>query len=527
MIRVAIILLRSRRISTAGAQTAGTNSCPTRFRSPSTNTWVLLTIVLLLITPIAAAACEDCRWTPPPGTMLLGEGLELTVSRPLDERGRRLPTLSLDALDDDFELLERIAGAGAESEDMRLLLYPRRTGRLPLTLPGLGTRFIDVRDDGPVGVSFSWHAEPRDWTLRRSTRLTLEACTRGALRWQRPEPMFSTGLSLVPLPSDPAADVTDPRGCIPQRWSWSATPTLGGALRLDFGMLEANRHGTRLRFPTPAFETRIASIPAWLPAGIAIDAPEVIEDARPADGRVGQPMVWLLRIRADYSEATLRALLDAQRVGSGPWARYPLQISATRDAAPSPLWEIRLTAQPEKQGALALPALSLPWFDTATDALRQTRITPGSMVVRDPARETLGRVLWLTAAALLLALVVRGARHALRDWLLHHRLIARVAHAANAHALHAALVGTSRPQTTAQWLQGFQQTRTAATLPAVLDTLDALRFGKHGSEDFHRVRAQLVQCLRTSRRRPRPRWRAQAAAGTGLRMPANFRKTKT
>lgn len=458
-------------------------------------------ILSLLMAQAVYATCDDCRWTPPPETMLLGEGLELTVSRPLDDRGRRLPTLSLDALDDDFELAERIAGAGAESEDMRLLLYPRRTGQLPLTLPGLGTRFIDVRDDGPVGVSFSWHADPPDWTLRRSTRLTLEACTRGALRWQRPEPVFSVGLSLVPLPSDRAAEGTDPRGCIPHRWSWAATPTLGGTLRLHLGMLEANRHGTRLRFPTPVFETRIASIPAWLPAGIAIDAPEVIEDARPTDGRVGEPAVWLLRIRADYSEATLRALLDAQRVGSGPWARYPLQINATRDAAPSPLWEIRLTAQPEKHGALALPALSLPWFDTAADALRQTRIAPGSVEVRDPAHETLAQVLWLTAAALLLSLVVGRARHALRDWLIHRRLIARVARAADAHALHAALVGTSRQQTTAQWLQGFQQTRTSATLSAVLETLDALRFGKDGSEDFHPVREQLVQCLRAARRR--------------------------
>lgn len=53
-----------------------------------------------------------------------------------------------------YELRERIVGAGAESEDMRLLLFPHHAGMLSLTLPGLGARFIDVLNDGPVGVAF-------------------------------------------------------------------------------------------------------------------------------------------------------------------------------------------------------------------------------------------------------------------------------------------------------------------------------------------------------------------------------------
>jgi hypothetical protein len=78
-------------------------------------------------------------------------------------------------------------------------------------------------------------------------------------------------------------------------------------LRLDFGMVDARRHCTRLRFPTPVFEAEVASVPAWLPPGIAIGAPKIVEDRRPSQGRVGEPVAWQLRIR-DYSESTLVAL---------------------------------------------------------------------------------------------------------------------------------------------------------------------------------------------------------------------------
>jgi hypothetical protein len=296
-------------------------------------------------------------------------------------------------------------------------------------------------------------------------------------------------------------------------------------------MLEASRHGTRLRFSAPAFEAEVASVPAWLPPGLAIDAPEIVEDRRPTEGRVGEPVAWHLRIRADYSESTLIALLDAQLAGSGPWARYPAQITATRDAAPSPLWDIRLTAQPETQDALMLPSLSLPWFDTAAGEIRHTRVESGSVAVSDFARERLRLIAWLTASVLSLALAIGVVRHRLREWRTHRRLISSVARAANAEALHTALVGASGHQTTAQWMHGFLKSRIAPRLPSLLETLDAVRFGERGVGDFGRLRRELVQCLRTAIRRPvrgRDRSaRAQAAAGTGLMTPANFRNTKT
>ena len=470
--------------------------------------WLLLLIGLrvhcvdcIALAHAGATGCDGCTWSTLPDTVLLGEALELTVSRALNGQPAQLPTLPLTALDAHFEVFERVTGASGLFEDMRLVLYPRRAGSVPVALPGSPPQMVEVRQDGPVGVRFEWQVEPAQWSVRRSVRLTLEACSRGALRWQRPEVSFVTGLSLIPLQSQPGDPTPDPSGCIPQRWSWSATPTLGGRLRLDLGMLEARRHGTLLRFPSPVFETEIAPVPGWLPAGIALDAPRIVEERRPSTAHAGEPVIWQVRIEADYSEATLAALLQAQTAGTPEWSRYPAQITAVRDAGSAALWDIRLSGHAQAAGSLALPPLSLPWFDVATGTLKQVRVEPGRITVDDPLRDRLLRLGGLGAAVLGLALVLASFRQRLRQRIAHRRLLGRVARASDAAELQAVLASSSGGhQSRAQWINDVLNSRHAPDLPGQLARLDALRFGPNPDPaGFVQLRQEIVQSLRAAR----------------------------
>lgn len=459
-----------------------------------------IAITLGLLLPLTAAqACGDCRWTALPECMQLGEALELSVSRPLDDAGPKLAELPLDLPDTDFEVFERIAGEGGGRQDLRLVLYPRRSGTLMLDLPGLDRHTIEVRDDGFLHASFTWRAEPQHWTLRRANRLELEVCGPGALRWSTPQPRFSSGLTLLPLSLPDAASGRDPRSCVPQRWVWSATPSRAGEFRIDLGMLEASRHGHRLRFPIPAFVAAVSPVPAWLPNGIAVGEPKVTHDALPEVVPAGQPLQWRLQLQAGYSEATLAALIDAQLSGNSAWARYPARIEALRTDSASPAWTLTLTALPERHGTLALPRLVLPWFDAAEGVLRQTTLETMPTTVRDPLREGTILVLYLLGVALLLALSAWLLCRPVHAWRAHRRLLARLAAARNAGALHEALVGADAPTTVRSWARSFLATHDAPGLAALAGEVDALRFGRAAATDFASVQQRLLDCLRQAR----------------------------
>lgn len=457
-----------------------------------------LCTLLLAYSGAALADCADCRWGPLPARLQLGEALELEVSRPLRDGGTPLEALRLDALQHDFEIFERTIGQSAQGEDMRLTLYARHSGTLPLALPGHPPATIEVVSDGPVQVEFTWQAEPADWVLRRSGRLTLEACSRGALRWERPAPAIITGLTLLPLNPQPTAETHEARGCVPQRWTWSATPSLPGTLRVELGMLKAWRHGQALRFPSPPYAAQVAAVPAWLPAGIALTEPQIVHSDAPREGRVDEALVWTLRLRAGYSESALTALLDAQLAGDSAWARYPARISTVPDGG-TDLWDIRLSTIPDMHGSLALPQLRLPWFDAARGELRHVSLEATASLIRDPLRERLMLAAGTTGALALLLIAAGLLRHPVRARRERRRLLARVARARDADALHAALLGPQAGASLQAWARGYLTTHTAPDLPALTARVDALRFGRAATDEFAQLRTRLLACLRSAR----------------------------
>jgi hypothetical protein len=473
-------------------------------------------IAMLLANVLAAWLCASgaalagaaFEWSLERHETALGEPVMLTLERAPDTPGPGLDAFDAGILEQDFEVYGRMLGRSAGRETLVLELYPLRCGELRLPLPGADARPpLRVHDRGPgaLRASFRLFTEPETWRVRQPVRLVLEACVRGMLLWQQPDPGFVTGLAVHPLGRASLAEVRDERGCVPEQWSWSLTPTTGGQYRIEFGMLEATRFGQRLRFPLPSLHAEVAAAPDWLPAGLAQTGPWIEALAIPEHGRSGDTLSVRLQLDADYSESVLSALLHAQLSGDANWSRYPPDLLPLRSEAVVPRWEIRLHARPERAGALPLPALRLPWFDADAEALQAVVFeAPAIRVEPPPAGPG-----WIITGGLLLAALLAAAAHTLAPawaWRAQRRaLVRRIMASDSFDTLHRALVTTApcpgRRETRSydaalgRWARDFNRHWHAPALTQLSARLDAARFGRNADVDWAKLREALLDCL--------------------------------
>lgn len=491
-------------------------------------------LVALLWASSATLADTGFEWSLDRDEIALGEPVMLTLERALSVPGPGLEAFDATILEPDFEVYGRMRGRRADLETLVLELYPLRTGELRLPLPGTEAKPpLRVQDRGPgtLRVSFRIFSEPETWRVRQPMRLVLEACVRGTVVWQQPDPGFVTGLAIHSLGRISPTGVRDGRDCVPEQWAWSLTPTTGGQYQIEFGMLEGNRFGQRLRFPLPSLRAAVEGEPDWLPAGIAQSEPRLEFLSVPEHARPGQPLSVHLRIQADYSESVLIGLLRAQLAGDANWSRYPPDLQRLANEGIIPRWEIHLHAQPDHPGALRLPALRLPWFDPGTDALQHLILdTPE---IRVEAKRP-GWV-WAVGGALLLgALLALVARAAMIAWVwrAQRRALLRRVRASNSFAeLHRALVATP-PQPgqrglrsndalpLEQWARDFSRHWHAPNLMNLAARLNAARFGKTAETNCAEQRDALLDCL--VRATPCGRWPIlfKAAGRSVSRSPA-------
>ena len=466
-------------------------------------------LAALLWTSSGALADTGFEWSLDRDEIALGEPVMLTLERALSVPGPGLEAFDATILKPDFEVYGRMRGRSTDHETLVLELYPLRTGELRLPLPGAEAKPpLRVQDQGPgaLRVSFRVFSEPETWRVRQPMRLVLEACVRGSVVWQQPDPGFVTGLAIHSLGRISPTSVRDERDCVPEQWAWSLTPTTGGQYRIEFGMLEGNRFGQRLRFPLPSLRAAVESEPDWLPAGIGQSEPRLEFLSVPERARPGQPLSVHLRIQADYSESVLAGLLRAQLAGDATWSRYPPDLQRLADEGVIPHWEIHLHAQPDHAGALRLPGLRLPWFDPSTDALKQAIFEAPE--IRVEAKRA-GWV-WSAGGALLVgAMLALAARASLIAWVwrAQRRALLRRVGASNSLAeLHRALVATP-PQPgrrglrsnaawpLEQWARDFSRHWRAPRLMNLAARLNAARFGKTAETNFAELRDALLDCL--------------------------------
>jgi hypothetical protein len=178
--------------------------------------------------------------------------------------------------------------------------------------------------------------------------------------------------------------ITQRYALIPQRSGVLRLPpqSFAGAVRIPEGGRTRRKN---LRAQTPRHELSIQPVPAgwpdgapWLPARNltleAIYAPAL------ASAQVGVPLEQTLRLRAEGVAASTLPPLPAPRV---PGLRTYDSQTALEEAVRGPWLQAEqrtvTVLMPEEAGALSLPTLSLPWWDTQADALRYATL-PGAQL---------------------------------------------------------------------------------------------------------------------------------------------------
>jgi hypothetical protein len=236
--------------------------------------------------------------------------------------------------------------------------------------------------------------DPAQPLARQATRLTLEACDDGSLNWERPVLPTHEGFSLRPLGEQQLDVERDGVMCTAHHWHWALLPTAAGTVDLALPWLKAGKFGAQLRFPPPTATLDIHPLPAWLPAEVAIGRPAVVASPLPADWPLERPLAWHLEITGGYTAAGLKALLRLQLAPYPALNAYPptVEVLAPEDRN-SPLTRLAVTlyALPQATGDLALPDLTLSWYDPATGRLENLALSGPRIKIFTPLHDTLLR----------------------------------------------------------------------------------------------------------------------------------------
>ena len=188
--------------------------------------------------------------------------------------------------------------------------------------------------------------------------------------------------------------ITQRYALVPQRSGLLRLPpqSFAGAVRIPEGGRTRRKN---LRAQTPRHELSIKPVPAgwpegapWLPArNLSLEATYAPALER---AQVGVPLEQTLRLRAEGIAASTLPPLPAP---SAPGLRTYDSQTALEEAVRGP-WlqaEQRMVTvlMPEEAGALRLPTLSLPWWDTQADELRYATLPGAQLTVAEGTLATL------------------------------------------------------------------------------------------------------------------------------------------
>lgn len=458
----------------------------------------------------------------------LGEAVTVTVIRPPAPA-----PLDLSALAAGFEVREVNRGEREGREQWTLLAYPRTTGRHAVPSWGLRGRAatVDVTDGAPGAprVRLRLSADAQPLRERESAMLTLEACSDGALQWQRPALASGEGALLRPLGQTEVQAEVDGLRCTATRWHWAMLPTSAGTLHIRPPTLQGTRFGRILRLPAPETDFEVTAVPRWLPPEVAVGPLAVeVQAATGAVAIVGEPWPLRLRLRGNLSPESVRQLLQVRLAAQPEWSRYPVEVTAVPDRSATPSWDVILHALPEHAGRLVWPALDWTWFDPSSQQLRSVRSDAVRVEVDDPERRR-----WLQGAAIV-ATVLVGA--AVASWLWRRqawrwrrwRLTRDLRRLRTAGELRRRLLafrlepGREDPErlaTLVEWKRAVEASSRCADPAPWLEALQRLLYAAEADEG--RVEPELPQplvrqvrdWLRTAEPRRGPRVPAEASAG--------------
>ncbi|MEP9355355.1 BatD family protein [Xanthobacter sp. KR7-65] len=396
---------------------------------------LLACALLLVATPLLAGPFKASIERLP---MDQGDTFELVLS--LTGRDSLEPP-NVTPLTRDFDILQRakrsrtetVAGRPVEVNEWVLTLSPKRAGRLTIPPLTLGTetsqpidmdiaagRAIEPPDDGPISMAVEVQASPPfylqseipvvvrmfdrvgameanaeqpaadgatfapDGQLRRYTR------SFGRLRYRIVELRYimrpqRAGTLLITPVALRATIPTSPPGQQEQARTLGrpAMPWLGGAF-------DAGRKITVLSNPVEVeVRPRPSGVTGWFLPARAVRLTEGWSKP-PADARVGVALTRTLRLEVKgASPGQLPPLKAGEADGVRQYADEDRPQATQVEGGPGAVVETRVTVVPTRPGTLTLPAVSVPWWNVATNRA-ETATLPAVVLNVAPSADPAG-----------------------------------------------------------------------------------------------------------------------------------------
>lgn len=374
-----------------------------------------LAIWLLALCPPLAHAAEFTA-SVDRDTVALHEPVVLTLSLANSDTRLRAegvsPNIDLSVLAKDFDVgvpeashrYNSYQGRGRSTSELRVELFARRAGTFTLPafrLDGLQTRPIaltvralpanempEVFSRGGVSKHDVWQREQFVAWLDVYRRIHLKNASIGEYIDTQP-----TRIELLEHRELPQAEREETvRGTRYQvtRIAWAIYPKESGELTVvlpDAWIVTAD--GRRLRLPHQPERVRVQPLPSHVTEDIPIGEPQLSQTAPTPAPAVNQLSTWSVTVQGGFSRYALPETL--------PLPPLPARIKLYADRAARDS-EVKtegvttrvvynLSALPEENGRHALPAVRVPYFDTARGELAVAELA-GPVIEATSARAT-------------------------------------------------------------------------------------------------------------------------------------------
>ncbi|MFV8816460.1 BatD family protein [Haliea sp. E17] len=373
---------------------------------------LLLALPLLLL---AAATRAEVSASVDRSDVALGDTLVLTLSASADDEN--LQGVDTSHLSADFEVLSRnlrssmtlINGQQTHKRELTMEIAPRRAGQLvipPFAIGSSRTRAIPVSvsdrpqvDPGDEVVLFSAAVDSDEVYVQGQVLLTLSIQQSVNLERAGVSELDLPNAFVVPLEQKSYQRRMHGRLWLVQEVRYAIFPEQSGTLEIPAQQFSAREsiaprslfnpgsRGRVIRRDTDPIEITVQPKPLdypasadWLPARSLQVEEEWSQD--PANLKVGESVTRTIRIRGEGLQgAQLPPTLFPQQDGL---KFYPDQPKIEDREIASGLQGVRqdsVAIVPLEAGTIDLPAIEIPWWDTATNSLRKAVIPAHSLKI--------------------------------------------------------------------------------------------------------------------------------------------------
>lgn len=457
--------------------------------------WALA--MLLLTVACAGHAAQLRAWLDTQASRL-GEPVTLH----LEARGRS-PSLEDAALADlaaDFEVFSVTRSSGEQGSQLEATLYPLRSGVLQIpAIAAAGAKSrpltLTVSDDPDLALDARF--VPDSIFERQGSTLTITIRDKADRQWLPPTQLQAPGLLLRPLPERQFEDGSGPERVNVRELRWDVLGLKAERHALRLPMLDAYQLGRRLRVPLPVAPLEVRALPAYLPVAVPVGRPEVSVAPLPATGQVGQAVLWEWRVAAPgFTADAARALLQLP-VGDRAGLRfYPANFRQEKSEQGAPLLRVEIPVLLTRAGSARLPALSLPYFDPATQRMEALPLPMASIEVTDPFWRQLASLGGVVALLVATGFGLYWGRTTWERRQARHAALRRIMQADTPAALAHAVCGYARapqPPTLRQWLS---RQPSPAGLNPLVEALERLQFGREQEADLPAIKRRWLAALK-------------------------------